>query len=167
MKPPIKTILILSIALSSTLQLCAESYPSIKIDQLINKNDAKKIGYSKLSKSEREALRLTLIDLYFRGQKNGHATGVKEGISKAAKAMAGAGGNRVAGAIESKIDGDFNGWEGETIVKLMNGQIWQQTDFHYAYTYKFMPKVTIYQVGGITKLLVEGSKKPVAVTRLK
>lgn len=27
--------------------------------------------------------------------------------------------------IETFIDGDFNGWEGNTIVKLQNGQIWQ------------------------------------------
>lgn len=25
--------------------------------------------------------------------------------------------------VETQMDGEFNGWEGETIVKLMNGQI--------------------------------------------
>ena len=28
--------------------------------------------------------------------------------------------------IETYIDGDFEGWEGETIWKMDNGQIWQQ-----------------------------------------
>jgi len=41
--------------------------------------------------------------------------------------------------IESQIDGDFEGWEGDTIIKLMNGQIWQQTEYYYYYTYSFMP----------------------------
>ncbi len=31
--------------------------------------------------------------------------------------------------IECKIDGAFEGWEGETIVKLTNGQIWQQSEY--------------------------------------
>ncbi|MFC4996046.1 hypothetical protein [Rubritalea tangerina] len=49
----------------------------------------------------------------------------------------------------------------------MNGQIWQQTDFQMKITYKFMPKVTIYQSNGITKMIVDGTNKAVAVTRLK
>jgi hypothetical protein len=36
--------------------------------------------------------------------------------------------------IETRVDGEFQGWSGETIVKLTNGQIWQQTEFHYRYT---------------------------------
>jgi hypothetical protein len=31
---------------------------------------------------------------------------------------------QAASVIETKIDGDFEGWEGETVVKLMNGQVW-------------------------------------------
>lgn len=34
-------------------------------------------------------------------------------------------------AIETQIDGDFSGWEGETIYKLRNGHIWQQARYHY------------------------------------
>jgi hypothetical protein len=30
-------------------------------------------------------------------------------------------------AIDSHIDGEFKGWEGETIYKLDNGEIWQQS----------------------------------------
>lgn len=42
--------------------------------------------------------------------------------------------------IESQIDGEFEGWQGETIVKLLNGQIWQQSEYYYTYHYSFMPK---------------------------
>lgn len=40
----------------------------------------------------------------------------------------------VQGAIESEIEGEFNGWDGETIFKLTNGQIWQQAEYDYEYT---------------------------------
>src|SRR3989344_2622108 len=46
--------------------------------------------------------------------------------------------------IESSIDGEFNGWEGETIYKLINGQYWQQSAYHYHYHYAYSPKVLIY-----------------------
>jgi len=35
--------------------------------------------------------------------------------------------------IEAQVDGEFNGWKGETIYKLRNGQIWQQAAYHYHY----------------------------------
>ena len=69
--------------------------------------------------------------------------------------------------IESKIDGDFEGWEGETIVKLMNGQIWQQTEYHYHYHYAFMPEVLIFKSGSGHKMWVKGVEKAVSVERLK
>ena len=33
----------------------------------------------------------------------------------------------ISGVIESKINGDFKGWEGETTYELINGQVWQQS----------------------------------------
>lgn len=69
--------------------------------------------------------------------------------------------------IESKIDGDFEGWEGETIVKLMNGQIWQQIRYHYEYHYAYMPDVLIYKSGVRWKMKVEGVREAVEVERLK
>ena len=69
--------------------------------------------------------------------------------------------------IESQVDGNFNGWEGETIVKLTNGQIWQQTEYHYRYHYAFMPKVLIFKSGTGYKMRVDGVDRPVGVNRLK
>ena len=71
-----------------------------------------------------------------------------------------------ATSIESQIDGDFEGFEGETIIKLMNGQIWQQSEYWYHYHYSFMPKVLIYKHGGIYKIKVDGIDKSIGVTRL-
>jgi hypothetical protein len=69
--------------------------------------------------------------------------------------------------IESQIDDDFEGWEGETIVKLTNGQIWQQSEYYYHYHYAFMPKVIIYRTGSGYKMKVDGIEKSVRVERLK
>lgn len=70
------------------------------------------------------------------------------------------------GVIESQIDGDFEGFEGETIAKLMNWQIWQQSEYWYHYHYSFMPKVLIYKQGGMYKMKVDGVDKSVGVIRL-
>lgn len=69
--------------------------------------------------------------------------------------------------IESQIDGEFEGWEGETIVKLMNGQIWIQTEYYYEYSYAYMPEVLIYQSGGGWNMKVEGVNKAVGVEQLR
>jgi hypothetical protein len=75
-------------------------------------------------------------------------------------------GTSSSSVIESQIDGDFNGWEGETVYKLMNGQVWQQASYTYSYSYSFMPKVLIYQDGGRYFMQVS-DKKAVQVIRLR
>ncbi|MFC3797939.1 stalk domain-containing protein [Cohnella sp. GCM10012308] len=69
--------------------------------------------------------------------------------------------------VNSKIDGDFDGFENGKIFKLQNGQIWQQTDYTYKYSYKYAPKVTIYKDGTKFKMIVDGVDKTVTVERLK
>jgi hypothetical protein len=69
--------------------------------------------------------------------------------------------------IESHIDGDFEGWEGETIFKLDNGQIWQQASYAYTYHYAYHPKVLIYRSGGGYKMKVDGVDDALPVKRLK
>jgi tetratricopeptide (TPR) repeat protein len=70
-------------------------------------------------------------------------------------------------AIETRIDGTFEGWHGDTVVKLINGQIWQQTGFNYEYSYAYNPEVIIYRTGGGYKMKVEGTRQAVEVTRIK
>jgi hypothetical protein len=69
--------------------------------------------------------------------------------------------------IESQIDGEFEGWEGETIVKLINGQIWQQTEYYYTYHYAYMPEVLVYRSSFGYKMKVDGVDQAVGVTRLR
>ena len=69
--------------------------------------------------------------------------------------------------IQSKIDGNFEGWEGETIFKLDNGQIWQQASYAYKYHYAYHPEVMIMNVNGTWKMKVEGVDERIDVKRLK
>jgi hypothetical protein len=69
--------------------------------------------------------------------------------------------------IESQIDGEFSGWEGETIFKLTNGQIWQQSSYAYTYSYSYRPKVLIFKAGGGYQLKVDGVDSRIGVTRLR
>jgi len=78
-----------------------------------------------------------------------------------------AGGSGCAGVLESQIEGTFEGWSGETIFKLTNGQIWQQSSYAYMYHYAYRPKVMIFPSGGGCKMKVEGVNNSLPVKRLK
>jgi hypothetical protein len=70
-------------------------------------------------------------------------------------------------AIESNIDGEFDGWDGETIFKLANGQIWQQAEYEYDYEYDYSPDVTIYAVAGGCRMKVQDVDDTILVKRIK
>jgi hypothetical protein len=69
--------------------------------------------------------------------------------------------------IESKIDGDFNGFENDMIFILQNGQIWKQTSFDIKVAYKYCPDVVIYKSGTKYKMFIPGIDKIVTVERIK
>jgi hypothetical protein len=70
-------------------------------------------------------------------------------------------------AIESSISGEFEGWSGDTIFKLDNGQIWQQAEYDYDYDYDYDPDVTIYQTTAGCRMKVEGEDDTILVKRIK
>jgi len=67
--------------------------------------------------------------------------------------------------IRSKIDGEFEGFEGDTVYKLYNGSVWQQIDGKYKYKYAYSPKVLIYKLENRWKMIVKGIT--VSVIQLK
>jgi len=80
-------------------------------------------------------------------------------LSSAVKAQA---------VYEGQIDGEFNGWEGETVYKLMDGHIIQQASYHYHYHYAYSPKVIIYKASGGLMIKIDGdSDEPVHIIVLK
>lgn len=72
-----------------------------------------------------------------------------------------------ANYMESTIDGQFEGWSGETVLVLSNGQIWQQSEYTYEYHYAYRPRVIIMESGGGFAALVDGTSRPVRVRRLR
>jgi hypothetical protein len=68
-------------------------------------------------------------------------------------------------AIKSKIINDFNGWSGDTIFELQNGQIWKQDKYQYKYLYSYRPDAIIAKVGSHHIMTVKG--KSIRVKRIK
>jgi hypothetical protein len=69
--------------------------------------------------------------------------------------------------IETQIDGEFNGWDGETIFKLTNGTIWQQSSYDYTYEYAYRPDVIIYKKGGTFYMKVEDVDNEIQVQQIR
>ncbi len=69
--------------------------------------------------------------------------------------------------VESRIDGDFEGWDGDTVFQLENGQVWQQSSYAYTYYYAYRPDVRIYDESGVWKMKVDGLDEVISVERLK
>ena len=60
--------------------------------------------------------------------------------------------------IESNIEGDFEGWDGDKVYNLLNGQVWKQDEYIYEYVYTYQPDVVIYEIDGVCIMCVEGTK---------
>lgn len=69
--------------------------------------------------------------------------------------------------IESSISGEFKGWEGSTIFKLSNGQIWQQSSYAYMYNHAYSPSVIIYESKDGIKMKVEDVEEIINVRKIK
>ncbi len=67
---------------------------------------------------------------------------------------------------EARLEGESKGFEGETVFKLTNGQIWKQAEYYYRYKYKYRPTVRIYRDGSRYLLELEGISKLVRVQKI-
>lgn len=68
---------------------------------------------------------------------------------------------QITGVIESRINGEFKGWEGETSYELANGQVWQQSRYKYKYKYAHRPEAVIFNPGGGHVMQVAGTSAKV------
>lgn len=59
--------------------------------------------------------------------------------------------------IESQINDEFLGWEGESRYQLVNGQVWEQARYKYEYKYAYRPGVLIFDAGGQHTMQVAGT----------
>lgn len=69
--------------------------------------------------------------------------------------------------IETKLVGDFDGYEHDNYYVMTNGQIWRQTDFHFDFHFAFRPDATIFRKNGAWFLHVEDMDSVVQVERIK
>lgn len=74
---------------------------------------------------------------------------------------------RRADVIESYVNGAFRGWDGKTVIKLANGQVWKQSVYHYEYFYAYMPTVYLYQGSGGYLMQVESASEAVPVHQVR
>lgn len=71
-------------------------------------------------------------------------------------------------ASKSRIDGNFEGWSGDTTFKLRNGQVWQQASYAYWYHYAYSPEVVIYEsASGDMLSLADDTSNRVHVRRIR
>lgn len=61
-----------------------------------------------------------------------------------------------------QVDDDWEGWDGDTIVKLSNGSVWRQEEYHYEYAYRYRPRVIIDG----NMMYVDGMTRAVRVQRI-
>lgn len=120
-------VLLGAVTLASTVPGAARDTLALK--QLLTREEQAKLGISSMSPEKREAMRGALI----RSFREGHRA------AQAADHPAGAAAGR--GVAETQLEGDFKGWEGQTIIKLIDGQIWQQIEYHYEYHYAYMQRL--------------------------
>lgn len=138
------------VGVAAIFVLSATAQQILTIEQVMSPEELKSTGVSTLSQAQRKELdrwlaRYTLVLL---------AETTKSGSCDP--------------AIETQIDGDFKGWEGETIYKLQNGQIWQQASYHYHYHYAYAPEVTIYSTAaGCAMRVSDDDDEATPVRRLK
>jgi hypothetical protein len=146
-----KTMLLVSVAAFTVIasNLDAQNrQPTLDVQQLMSAADFRAAGLHKLSDEEVARLNEWLQQFALTLMSGTSAFGTPD-------------------VIESQIEGEFEGWDGETIFKLLNGQIWQQASYAYHYHYAYMPEVLIYKTSGGYKMKVEGVDETIYVRRIR
>ena len=68
--------------------------------------------------------------------------------------------------IESRIEGECDGFKGDRVFELVNGQKWQQAVYKYKYRYRYRPTAKIWRDGGCYFVELEGMDEMIQVRRL-
>jgi len=64
--------------------------------------------------------------------------------------------------MRHQVEDDWEGWDGDTIVKLTDGSVWRQEEYHYEYHYSYRPYVTISN----NVMHVDGMSRAIRVRRI-
>ncbi len=69
--------------------------------------------------------------------------------------------------METRMAGDFTGWDGGSAFEFVNGQMWRQTSFGTLHQYLRSPKVTLVATGSGWRMQVEGVPQSIQVRRIR
>ena len=61
------------------------------------------------------------------------------------------------------VNGSWSGCNGSTVVKLTDGSVWRQAEYHYEYHYAYRPQARLER----DELFVEGMSRGVRVRRVR
>lgn len=70
-------------------------------------------------------------------------------------------------SMTSRIDGEFRGWDGDTLFRLENGQVWEQIGSERVFFRAYRPEVTITREMFGYRMSVEGINARVQVKRIE
>jgi len=78
-------------------------------------------------------------------------------------------GDEKRSTVTSKLEGKFNGWDGQTVFKLENGMIWAQKGKKKFHTEEIENPVVTIEPGmfGVWRLSIEGIDEDVRVVRIQ
>lgn len=156
----IRALLVAAFPLASAQSVMAQqsAVTPPPVEQMMTPSELAATGVTKLTETERNALNQWLAKY----------TAVVLQVAAMQGQQPGGDALPLSGAVvESRIDGTFNGWDGETVFKLQNGQVWQQASYAYMYHYAYAPRVLIYRSGAGFKMKVDGVTNEIAVRRLR
>lgn len=71
------------------------------------------------------------------------------------------------GVIETRMAGDFTGWDGGTVFQFANGQLWRQSSFGSLHQFARSPKVTLVATGSGWRMQVDGIPQAIYVRRIR
>ncbi len=132
----------------------AQAAPAVL--QTMSPAEAQATGIDKLTAAERQRLEAWIVRL-----SSNVAQLAASSVCQPTPAPAAATG------LETRIAGDFTGWDGSTVVVLENGQLWQQASFDRVATYIQRPRVSLMSNGREWRMSVEGVGPVVQVRRLR
>ena len=145
----------LLLALAAGAGAADKDFPGIR--KLMSDEEFSAAGLDALSPAELEALDAWLVR-YTAGEADA-VRAASEEVKKAEKEI----------EVVSRLSADFRGWDGDTIFRLENGQVWKQRlRGRYAYTGPPAPEVRISKnFLGFFKMTVVDTGSSVGVSRVR
>lgn len=143
-----------AVAITGAGNAVAQTAPAVL--QTMSPGEAQATGIEKLTPAERQRLEAWIVRL-----SSNVAQLAASSVCQPAPAP------EAAAGLETRIAGDFTGWDGSTVVVLENGQLWQQTSFDRVATYIQRPRVSLMSNGREWRMSVEGVGPVVAVKRVR